>query len=250
MARCSLQVVKRHSCSSAELYNPPPRNVGDHRQPINGAPVSHGDFAAQRHGPGRRWFDSSFGSFQRGDCTIRPTGRGLIQASLNIRAQGFIRRPCCPMARCWSRGVIAVVRSLRARNCTIRRTGRGLLRATSTPHARVTRRRCCPMARSWSQEEVIAVQCSCQRGTVRPGQRDVDCHGQLNTARYYHTATLLPNGKVIVAGGGVFGGVLASAELYDPGQRDLDCDGQPQHRPRFAHGDLAAQRQGPRVRGF
>ena len=35
------------------------------------------------------------------------------------------------------------------------------------------------------------------------------------TARYDHTATLLPNGQVLVAGG--FGGnYLASAELYDP----------------------------------
>jgi hypothetical protein len=37
--------------------------------------------------------------------------------------------------------------------------------------------------------------------------------GSLATARYIHTATLLPNGKVLVAGG-VNGG--ASAELYDP----------------------------------
>ena len=42
--------------------------------------------------------------------------------------------------------------------------------------------------------------------------------GSLATARGYHTATLLPNGKVLVAGGGstVIGGSLASAELYDP----------------------------------
>ena len=41
--------------------------------------------------------------------------------------------------------------------------------------------------------------------------------GALNTARYYHTATLLPNGKVLVAGGfSVIGGSLSSAELYDP----------------------------------
>ena len=41
--------------------------------------------------------------------------------------------------------------------------------------------------------------------------------GSLNTARAYHTATLLPNGKVLVAGGigpDVFGHSIA--ELYDP----------------------------------
>jgi len=45
--------------------------------------------------------------------------------------------------------------------------------------------------------------------------------GRLATARDAHTATLLPNGKVLVAGGNdnqLFGGLgsLASAELYDP----------------------------------
>src|SRR5437588_5054591 len=41
--------------------------------------------------------------------------------------------------------------------------------------------------------------------------------GSLNTARYSHTATLLPNGMVLVAGGGdsTFN-PSASAELYDP----------------------------------
>ena len=42
----------------------------------------------------------------------------------------------------------------------------------------------------------------------------------LATARYFHTATLLPNGKVLVAGGFNgdfdFGFNLANAELYDP----------------------------------
>jgi hypothetical protein len=41
--------------------------------------------------------------------------------------------------------------------------------------------------------------------------------GSLNTARGGHTPTLLPNGKVLVAGGVNTSGVLASAELYDPG---------------------------------
>jgi len=41
--------------------------------------------------------------------------------------------------------------------------------------------------------------------------------GSLNTARYQHTATLLPNGKVLVAGGlDISNNALASAELYDP----------------------------------
>ncbi len=40
--------------------------------------------------------------------------------------------------------------------------------------------------------------------------------GSLSVARDAHTATLLPNGKVLVAGGLGSSVVLASAELYDP----------------------------------
>src|SRR6266566_6362115 len=41
--------------------------------------------------------------------------------------------------------------------------------------------------------------------------------GSLNTGRYLHTASLLPNGMVLVAGGtGNSDLVLTSAELYDP----------------------------------
>jgi len=40
--------------------------------------------------------------------------------------------------------------------------------------------------------------------------------GSLATARFVHTATLLPNGKVLVTGGANTSGALASAELYDP----------------------------------
>src|SRR5437660_12575368 len=39
--------------------------------------------------------------------------------------------------------------------------------------------------------------------------------GNLVTARYNHTATLLSSGKVLVAGGQGSSGILSSAELYD-----------------------------------
>ena len=40
--------------------------------------------------------------------------------------------------------------------------------------------------------------------------------GSLKTARFHHTATLLPDGRVLVAGGEDGLDALASAELYDP----------------------------------
>jgi len=40
--------------------------------------------------------------------------------------------------------------------------------------------------------------------------------GSMATAREYHSATLLRNGKVLVAGGRGSSGNLSSAELYDP----------------------------------
>jgi hypothetical protein len=47
----------------------------------------------------------------------------------------------------------------------------------------------------------------------------------MGTARAEHTATLLPNGKVLVAGGvGASGNIIDSAELYTPGQPTAAVD--------------------------
>jgi Kelch motif/Galactose oxidase, central domain len=55
---------------------------------------------------------------------------------------------------------------------------------------------------------------SIQPGTATPFEWEYT--GNLKTARFHHTATLLPDGRVLVAGGGDQSGSLRSAELYDP----------------------------------
>ena len=49
--------------------------------------------------------------------------------------------------------------------------------------------------------------------------------GSLNTARWQHTATLLKNGMVLVAGGLDSDDILVSAELYDPASRSWTVTG-------------------------
>jgi N-acetylneuraminic acid mutarotase len=41
--------------------------------------------------------------------------------------------------------------------------------------------------------------------------------GRLTQGRSYHTATLLPDGRVLVVGGEDSDGALASAEVWNPG---------------------------------
>ena len=58
-----------------------------------------------------------------------------------------------------------------------------------------------------------------------PGSNTWSAAGSLANARAGHTATLLPNGKVLVAGGGGSGGSLVSAKLYDPGTNTWSAAG-------------------------
>ncbi|HEX9081784.1 MAG TPA: kelch repeat-containing protein, partial [Holophagaceae bacterium] len=49
--------------------------------------------------------------------------------------------------------------------------------------------------------------------------------GNLVTPRSQHTATLLPTGKVLLAGGTGTSSVLASAELFDPATKAFTATG-------------------------
>ena len=184
------------------------------------------------------------------NCTTRPAGRGLPRAASTPHVF-TTRRRCCPTARCWWQGeLITAATLLAARNCTTRPAGRGVPLAASTPHALLTRRRCCLTARCWWQGDRYQQRLSYQRGTVRPGQRDVDCHGQP------HHRTRSSHGDVAAQRQGAGGrGIRYQRRSQQrgtvrPGQRDVDCHGQPHHRTLFSHGDIAAQRQGAGGRGI
>ena len=117
-----------------------------------------------------------------------------------------------------------------------------------------TRRRCCPTARCWWQGDLISSFPSflAALNCTDPAMGTWSDTGSLNTAREYHTATLLPNGKVLVAGGvgdTGFSGLLSSAELFRSCQRDVEWHGQSHYRTRVSNGDVAAQRQGAGGRG-
>ncbi|MFN7986789.1 MAG: kelch repeat-containing protein [Thermoanaerobaculia bacterium] len=58
--------------------------------------------------------------------------------------------------------------------------------------------------------------------------------GSLATGRYLHSATLLPDGRVLVAGGQGASGALASAELFDPTTGTFTATGS-LSTPRFSH---------------
>ena len=63
--------------------------------------------------------------------------------------------------------------------------------------------------------------------------------GSLNVRRVGHTATLLPNGKVLFAGGGARGQdrefATNTAELYDPATGTVELNRQPQHGTAIFH---------------
>ena len=67
-----------------------------------------------------------------------------------------------------------------------------------------------------------------------PGTDTFAPTGDMSTDRYGHTATLLMNGEVLIAGGSTMNGYTDSAELYDPQTGKFGLTGN-LHCARFNH---------------
>src|SRR5207249_2028280 len=84
-------------------------------------------------------------------------------------------------------------------------------------------RRPCPCRRQARHDRQALLQVDLRGGEPPRGGAEVwdpgtglwSGAGSLTTARSYHSATLLPDGRVLVAGG-YDGGPLSSAEVWDP----------------------------------
>src|SRR6266700_2702459 len=142
-------------------------------------------------------------------------GPGQPRAASTPRAT-CTRQPCCPTEWSWlQREVIAVSTLPRARNCTTRQAGPGRPRAASTPRVMGTARPRCPTEWSWLQVDLMAMVMlprmrNCTTRRAGPGRSRA-----ASTPRARHTASLLLNGMVLVAGGLDGITVSPSAELYE-----------------------------------
>src|SRR5438034_6736555 len=100
-------------------------------------------------------------------------------------------------------------------NCTTRRSGAGVSRAPLAQHVMSTQRPCCPTAKCWQPGgagNVVGVPHTAE--LYDPEAGIWSSTNDLNTEHYRHTATLLPNGMALVAGGlHSTLGILAIAEL-------------------------------------
>ena len=74
--------------------------------------------------------------------------------------------------------------------------------------------------------------------------------GSMSTARDHHTATLLPDGRVLVSGGcgRRLSSALGSAEIYDPALGTWSPTDFDEHDAVLPHGHAAARRPGARQR--
>ena len=209
------------------------RDLDGHRQPRHRTLSSHGDVAAQRQGARRRRFNAAAAILASAELYDPASGTWTATGSL-ATARYRHTATLLPNGKVLVAGGMTDSDCIsRARNSTIRRAGPGRPPAASPPHAIVTRRRCCPTARCSSQAVTSAATLASAE-LYDPASGTWTATGSLATARFSHTATLLPNGKVLVAGGtdSNFDRSRERGTLRS-GERDLDGHRQPRHRTRI-----------------
>ena len=170
------------------------------------------------------------------NSTTRRPGSGLPPAALTPHV--FITlRPCSPTVWCWCAGGLdSSGHDSATAELYNPATGVWTPPAASTPHA-LPHRDLAAQRHGAGRRRIGRNNIALASAELyNPATGTWTATGSLNTARDTHTATLLPNGMVLVAGGvdSNFND-SASAELYDPATGTWTCHRQPQHRTRSSH---------------